>query len=83
MNYYASWTAPYGQLMAQVKKPSQSFLLAEGEYYYVSNNTLTGITSVKPRHGDSTNFLFFDFHVSSSKVPYPLEWLGSKEDFGK
>lgn len=83
VNYYASWTAPFGQLMPQVKKPSQSFLLAEGEYFYVSNNTLTGITSVKPRHGGSANFLFFDFHVSSSKMPYPLEWLGSKEDFGK
>jgi prepilin-type processing-associated H-X9-DG protein/prepilin-type N-terminal cleavage/methylation domain-containing protein len=83
VNYKASWAEPAGQLMARVKKPSQSFLLTEGEYYYVANNTLTGITSAKPRHGGAANFLFFDFHVSSSKVPYPLEWLGSTEDFGK
>jgi len=25
VNYYASWVAPYGQLLTQVKKPAQSF----------------------------------------------------------
>lgn len=83
VNYYASWLAPFGQHYKKVKFPSSRFLLADGGYFYIGNNTLGTVTSATYRHNGSANFLFFDFHVDSSKAPFPLEWLGAKADFGK
>jgi prepilin-type N-terminal cleavage/methylation domain-containing protein/prepilin-type processing-associated H-X9-DG protein len=82
-NYYPSFYAPQGQRLSKVKKPSEKFLLAEGQYFYVSNNTTSSITSVDFRHNDMANFLFFDMHVESETVLFPIDWLGTASDFGK
>ena len=83
INYYAANAAPTGLSYKQVKQPSEKFLVGDGKYFYISNLSSGGITSAVYRHNKSANFLFFDFHVDSSKPPLPANWLGIAADFGK
>jgi prepilin-type N-terminal cleavage/methylation domain-containing protein/prepilin-type processing-associated H-X9-DG protein len=82
-NYYASNATPTGLSYKKVKHPSEKFLLGDGGYYYISNLSSGGTTSAVYRHNNLANFLFFDFHVDSSKPPFPSSWLGTVADFGK
>ena len=77
-NYYPSFFDNSGQYYKMVKNTSRLALLADDDYYYFRN-----LASPVFRHNNYANFLFFDFHVSSSRPLFPSKWLGTASDFGK